>query len=177
MSAIIGSRYTGEREKEIRRLCRNVWWTQVQQRGEIKIRNCLLCPPTKTCKTHLCKVKVEDREYTVSTDPAEWSAVERYKSFRKRSFLVVCLQVHKYVYTPVNPNAWSWARKAKWLCHAYNEAWRLPLLCQVIRFPFIWSWSIGKCHYFVTRRARSWLFPVYVSQGGVSVWFHSKATF
>ena len=23
------------------------------------------------------KVKVEDREYTVSTDPAEWSAVER----------------------------------------------------------------------------------------------------
>ena len=29
--------------------------------------------------THSLKVKVEDREYTVSTDPAEWSAVERYK--------------------------------------------------------------------------------------------------
>ena len=34
-----------------------------------------------------------------------------------------------------------------------------------------------KCHCSVTRRARSWLFPVYVSQGGVSSWFLLKATF
>ena len=43
--------------------------------------------PAKHLPTCL-KVKVEDREYTVSTDPAEWSAVERYKSFRKRSHSV-----------------------------------------------------------------------------------------
>ena len=30
------------------------------------------------------KVKVEDREYTVSADPAEWASVERYKREQKK---------------------------------------------------------------------------------------------
>ena len=47
-----------------------------------------MCHKKRTRKTPAFKVKVEDREYTVSTDPAEWSAVERYKSFRKRSHSV-----------------------------------------------------------------------------------------
>ena len=34
-------------------------------------------PMKETGKIQTLKVKVEEREYTVSTDPAEWAAVER----------------------------------------------------------------------------------------------------
>ena len=63
---------------------------------------------SNTPSPHSLKVKVEDREYTVSTDLAEWSAVERYKSRKRNHSLVgpqlVGPQVHKHVRTSVNSN-------------------------------------------------------------------------
>jgi len=76
------------------------------------------------------EVKVEDREYTVSADPAEWASVERYTS--------MCLP--RSIPTPeAGPEKPS--------------GFVMP------------TTKPGDFPYFV-RRARSWLFPVYVSQGG-----------
>ena len=40
-------------------------------------------------------MKVEDREYTVSADPAEWASVERYKREQKKNIGKVTL-AHRY---------------------------------------------------------------------------------